>query len=41
MDGVSAIGRRTDASPRLPAANTPVPSETSNYATDMTGSKSN
>ena len=40
MDGVSAIGRRTDASPRLPAANTLVPSATSSYATDSTGSKS-
>jgi len=40
MGGVSAMGRRTDASPRLPAANTPVPSATSSYATEKTGSKS-
>jgi hypothetical protein len=32
------IGRRTDASPQLPAAKNPVPSATFSYATDKTGS---
>ena len=40
IDGAKGISRHTDASPRLPAANTPVLSATSSYATDSTGSKS-
>jgi hypothetical protein len=40
MVAVSAIGRRTDASPQLPAAKNPVPSATFSYAMDKTGSKS-
>jgi len=40
IHGAKGISRHTDASPRLPAANNPVPFTTSSYATDSTGSKS-